>query len=59
MHGMGPIIGTPEQVAEVVSALQEAGSDALFIRPLDDHLEQVQCFMSDVVPLVRKAAAAR
>ena len=59
LHGMGPIIGTPEQVAEVVSALEEAGSDALYIRPLDDHLEQVQRFMSDVVPLVRKAAAAR
>ncbi len=59
LHGMGPIIGTPEQVAEVVSALDEAGSDALFVRPLDDHLEQVQSFMSEVVPLVRKAAAAR
>lgn len=59
LHGMGPIIGTPEQVAEVVSALEEAGSDALYIRPLDDHLKQVQRFMSDVVPLVRKSAAAQ
>lgn len=59
MHGMGPIIGTPEQVAEVVSQLAEAGADALFIRPLDDHLEQIQLFMSDVVPLVREAAPAR
>jgi len=59
MHGMGPIIGTPEQVAEVVSQLAEAGAGALFIRPLDDHLEQVQLFMSDVVPLVRQPALAR
>lgn len=57
-HGMGPIVGTPEQVAEVVSALAEAGSDVLNIRPLDDHLEQVERFMSDVVPLVRKVTAA-
>ena len=44
-------------VEQVATALEEAGSDALCIRPLDDHLEQVQRFMSDVVPLVRKAAA--
>jgi len=37
---MRPIIGTPEQVAAVVSALGEEGSDALYIRPLDDHLKQ-------------------
>lgn len=55
-HGMGPIIGTPDEVAEVVSALAEAGADALYIRPLEDHLEQVQRFMSDVVPQVRKVA---
>lgn len=59
MHGLGPIIGTPEQVTDVVSRFAAAGADALFIRPLDDHLEQVELFMQEVVPRVRQLAGAR